>query len=90
MEPHEIMTSESQERMLAIVEPSGLDEVMAICDRWEVRATVIGRVTEGGRLRILDGRRRGDRGRARRLLTRGGTALRPGDRSGHRHDSGPC
>ena len=32
MEPHEIMTSESQERMLAIVEPSDLDEVMAICD----------------------------------------------------------
>ncbi len=55
MEPHEIMTSESQERMLAIVEPSGLDEVMAICERWEVRATVIGRVTEGGQLRILDG-----------------------------------
>ncbi|HTN80169.1 MAG TPA: phosphoribosylformylglycinamidine synthase subunit PurL [Acidimicrobiales bacterium] len=55
MEPHEIMTSESQERMLAIVEPSGLDAVMAICERWEVRATVIGRVTDGGRLRILDG-----------------------------------
>ena len=55
MEPHEVMTSESQERMLAIVEPGGLAEVMAICERWEVRATVIGRVTGGGRLRILDG-----------------------------------
>ena len=55
MEPDEIMTSESQERMLAIVEPAGLDAVMAICARWEVRATVIGRVTDGGRLRILDG-----------------------------------
>ena len=55
MEPHEIMTSESQERMLAIVEPSDLDEVMAICTRWEVRATVIGKVTDSGRLRILDG-----------------------------------
>ena len=55
MEPFEIMTSESQERMLAIVEPSGLDRVLDICRRWEVRATVIGRVTEGGRLRILDG-----------------------------------
>ena len=55
MEPHEIMTSESQERMLAIVEPAGLAEVMAICERWEVRATVIGTVTDGGRLRILDG-----------------------------------
>ena len=55
MQPHEIMTSESQERMLAIVEPSDLDEVMAICTRWEVRATVIGKVTDSGRLRILEG-----------------------------------
>ena len=63
MEPFEVMTSESQERMLAIVEPAGLDAVLAICARWEVRASVIGRVTpgpatgdhDGGRLRILDG-----------------------------------
>ncbi len=63
MEPFEVMTSESQERMLAIVEPGDLDEVLAICERWEVRASVVGRVTapterddEGrpvGRLRIL-------------------------------------
>jgi phosphoribosylformylglycinamidine synthase subunit PurL len=55
MEPFEIMTSESQERMLAIVRPDGLDQVLACCERWEVRAGVVGRVTEGGRLRILDG-----------------------------------
>ena len=55
MEPHEVMTSESQERMLAIVEPDGLDRVRGICERWEVRAAVIGRVTDGGALRILDG-----------------------------------
>jgi phosphoribosylformylglycinamidine synthase len=55
MEPFEVMTSESQERMLAIVEPEGLAEVLAICERWEVRASVVGRVTEGGSLRILDG-----------------------------------
>lgn len=55
MEPFEIMTSESQERMLAIVEPEGLDAVLEICERWEVRATVIGKVTQGGSLRILDG-----------------------------------
>ncbi|MCB1015392.1 MAG: phosphoribosylformylglycinamidine synthase subunit PurL [Acidimicrobiales bacterium] len=55
MEPFEVMTSESQERMLAIVEPADLDEVMDICTRWEVRATVIGRVTEGGALRVRDG-----------------------------------
>ncbi|MCD9624566.1 phosphoribosylformylglycinamidine synthase subunit PurL [Rhabdothermincola salaria] len=63
MEPFETMTSESQERMLAIVEPADLDRVLEICERWEVRASVIGKVTpgpatgdpDGGRLRILDG-----------------------------------
>jgi phosphoribosylformylglycinamidine synthase II len=55
MEPFEVMTSESQERMLAIVEPAGLDRVLEICGRWEVSATVIGVVTEGGRLRIRHG-----------------------------------
>ena len=56
MEPFEVMTSESQERMLAIVVPDDLDEVLELCARWEVRATVVGRVTGGdGRLRILEG-----------------------------------
>jgi len=55
MEPFELMTSESQERMLAIITPDVLDEVMEVCARWEVRAAVVGRVTEGGGLRILDG-----------------------------------
>ncbi|HET9077180.1 MAG TPA: phosphoribosylformylglycinamidine synthase subunit PurL [Acidimicrobiales bacterium] len=55
MEPWEVMTSESQERMLAIVTPESLDRVVEVCRRWEVRAAVVGRVTEGGRLRILEG-----------------------------------
>src|SRR5579884_2669574 len=55
MAPYEIMTSESQERMVAIVTPDNLAAVLDCCARWEVRATVVGRVTEGGRLRILDG-----------------------------------
>jgi phosphoribosylformylglycinamidine synthase len=55
MEPWEVMTSESQERMLAIVTPETIDRVLDVCRRWEVRATVIGRVTGSGRLRILDG-----------------------------------
>jgi phosphoribosylformylglycinamidine synthase subunit PurL len=60
MEPWEVMTSESQERMLAIVTPDSWDAVAAICARWEVRAAVVGKVTapdpaEGGRLRIRDG-----------------------------------
>ncbi|MGO9657754.1 MAG: phosphoribosylformylglycinamidine synthase subunit PurL [Acidimicrobiales bacterium] len=55
LEPFEVMTSESQERMLAIVAPGGLDAVTEVCRRWEVRATVVGRVTTTGRLRILKG-----------------------------------
>jgi phosphoribosylformylglycinamidine synthase subunit PurL len=54
MEPFEVMTSESQERMLAIVKPEDLDVFMQVCDRWEVRASVVGTVIEGGRLRVLD------------------------------------
>jgi phosphoribosylformylglycinamidine synthase len=45
MEPWEVMTSESQERMLAIVTPANLAAVTEVCRRWEVRATVVGRVT---------------------------------------------
>jgi phosphoribosylformylglycinamidine synthase len=54
MQPFEVMTSESQERMLAIVTPRDLDEVLAIAAKWEIRATVVGTVTGSGRLRILD------------------------------------
>ena len=55
MEPFEIMVSESQERMLAVVAPERLDDVFAVCERWEVRATSIGRVTEGDALKVFDG-----------------------------------
>jgi phosphoribosylformylglycinamidine synthase subunit PurL len=55
MEPFEIMISESQERMLCVVEPERLDELVGICGRWEVRATEIGRVTDGDGLRVFDG-----------------------------------
>ncbi len=54
MEPFEVMTSESQERMLAIVEPERLEEVLEIARRWEIRATVIGHVTDTGLLRVFD------------------------------------
>jgi phosphoribosylformylglycinamidine synthase len=53
MEPFEIMTSESQERMLAFVTPAHLDEVLAIAEKWEVRHAVIGEVNASGRLRVL-------------------------------------
>jgi phosphoribosylformylglycinamidine synthase len=55
MEPFEIMVSESQERMLCVVEPARLDEVLAVCARWEVNATAIGEVTETRRLRVFAG-----------------------------------
>jgi len=55
MTPVEVMTSESQERMLAVVEPRHLEAVVALCDRWDVRATVVGHVTDGGRFRVVDG-----------------------------------
>ena len=42
MEPFEIMISESQERMLCVVEPPQLAAVLAVCERWETRATPIG------------------------------------------------
>jgi phosphoribosylformylglycinamidine synthase II len=56
MEPFEIMVSESQERMLAVIEPSRLNELLACCAHWEVDAAVIGKVTESGQVRIFDGK----------------------------------
>jgi phosphoribosylformylglycinamidine synthase len=48
MEPWEVMVSESQERMLAIVTPESLPKVEELCAQWEVRCAVVGRVTEPG------------------------------------------
>ena len=50
--PAEILMSESQERMMAIVEPAGLGRFMSICAKWDVEATVIGEVTDTGRLEM--------------------------------------
>ena len=50
MQPFEIMISESQERMAAIVEPAHLAEVEGVCARWQLPCTVVGRVTGDGRL----------------------------------------
>ena len=49
MEPHEVLASESQERMLLVVEPAKLDAVLAICAKWGVLATAIGVVTQQSR-----------------------------------------
>ena len=55
MEPFEVMVSESQERMLAVVEPANLERVLAICERWETGAAAIGVVTDSQRIRVLRG-----------------------------------
>src|SRR5262249_17511376 len=54
-EPFEVMISESQERMLAVVEPARLGDVLATCERWQTGAAAIGEVTATGHLRVLDG-----------------------------------
>jgi phosphoribosylformylglycinamidine synthase len=53
--PEEILMSESQERMMAVVEPAHLAEFMTIAARWDVEATVIGEVTDGTHLEVLWG-----------------------------------
>src|SRR5947199_2732797 len=55
MEPFEIMVSESQERMLCVVEPERVGAVIEVCERWETLATPIGCVTDSGRLRVRSG-----------------------------------
>ncbi|THV08929.1 phosphoribosylformylglycinamidine synthase subunit PurL [Nocardioides caeni] len=52
LSPEEILMSESQERMMAVVEPADIDAFMAICAKWDVEAVVIGEVTDSGRLEI--------------------------------------
>jgi phosphoribosylformylglycinamidine synthase subunit PurL len=61
MEPFEVMVSESQERMLCVVEPAKLDAVLALCEKWEVGGSAIGTVTSTGRVCVTrDGELVGD------------------------------
>ncbi|GAC57977.1 phosphoribosylformylglycinamidine synthase 2 [Gordonia hirsuta DSM 44140 = NBRC 16056] len=50
MTPAEVLSSESQERMCAVVKPEDVDAFMAVCRKWDVLATVIGEVTDGENL----------------------------------------
>ena len=52
LSPEEILMSESQERMCAIVEPSKIARFLEICAKWDVTVTVIGEVTDGNHLEI--------------------------------------
>ena len=80
MEAFEIMISESQERMLCVVEPDRVDEVVAVCEKWLVNATAIGEVTDDAAPARVRRRRAGRRHaghRARRRVP----GLRPRRRS---------
>jgi phosphoribosylformylglycinamidine synthase subunit PurL len=52
MGPEEVLASESQERMCAVVAPDRVDDFLAVCAKWEVLATVLGEVTDTGRLTV--------------------------------------
>jgi phosphoribosylformylglycinamidine synthase subunit PurL len=53
MEPFEVMVSESQERMLCVVEPEKVGAVLELCEKWEVNGSAIGTVTDSGKMRVL-------------------------------------
>ena len=86
MEAFEIMISESQERMLCVVEPERVDEVVAVCEKWLVNATAIGEVTDDAAAAGVRRRRAGRRHAGHRAGRRV-PALRP--RAG-RADASRC
>ncbi|MDO8737055.1 MAG: phosphoribosylformylglycinamidine synthase subunit PurL [Thermoleophilia bacterium] len=55
MEPFEIMISESQERMLAVVTPELETEALAVCEKWDLDAVIIGKITDTKRMRVFLG-----------------------------------
>ncbi|MBI4126317.1 MAG: phosphoribosylformylglycinamidine synthase subunit PurL [Deltaproteobacteria bacterium] len=54
MTPYDVMLSESQERMLLVVQSGREAEVRTICDKWDIDMAVVGYVTDDGRVRVLD------------------------------------
>jgi phosphoribosylformylglycinamidine synthase subunit PurL len=52
MTPYEILLSESQERMLVVATPERVAEVQRVCEKWELSATPVGRVTDDGIFRV--------------------------------------
>lgn len=54
MTPYEIMLSESQERMIFVINPKDVEKAREICDKHEIVSTVIGEVTEGNNMVIID------------------------------------
>ena len=87
MEPFEVMISESQERMLAIVRPERLDEVAEVCARWGLPCAVIGRVTTDGDLTVTSGGRELARVPARALTSDAIVHDRPASRPARRRSA---
>src|SRR5262249_44967224 len=54
MNAYEIMLSESQERMLLVAESGREQEVLKVFEKWGLDAVIVGRVTNNGRLRVLE------------------------------------
>ncbi len=54
MTPYEIMLSESQERMVFVIKPQDISLAKEICDKHEVKSSIIGEVTEGNNMKIKD------------------------------------
>jgi phosphoribosylformylglycinamidine (FGAM) synthase-like enzyme len=54
MEPFEVMVSESQERMLCVVEPHNVDAVLELCEKWEIGGAAIGTVTNTDQMRVFE------------------------------------
>ncbi len=54
MEPFEVMISESQERMLAVVEAEDVAEVLEVCAKWGLEARALGAITKTGRVEVVD------------------------------------
>jgi phosphoribosylformylglycinamidine synthase II len=53
MEPFEVMISESQERMMAVVSSSDVDEVISVCRRWGLEASIVGEVNDSGSVEVF-------------------------------------
>lgn len=78
--PFEMMLSESQERMLLVVENGAEDKVLAVAERWNVPAAVVGSVTDDGMLRVLHGGRTAAEVPARALASDGAPLYHPESR----------
>ncbi|MGH2819065.1 MAG: AIR synthase-related protein, partial [Actinomycetota bacterium] len=82
MEAFEIMISESQERMLAVVDPRRVGEVVEVCSKWGLDAAVIGEVTKSGRVEVSSGDERVAGVPANALAEEGPVYDRPAARPG--------